>query len=70
MTCKTKELFEWENIEQIITNRISDFFWEFILMNTPTWVVENIISWEINYHNLRKNPNFVDQILPFVRKDL
>lgn len=58
MTCNTRESFMQENIENIITKKIQDFFWEFILMNTPSSVIENIISGEINYYNLRKNTNF------------
>lgn len=58
MTSWVKESFMQENIEDIITSQISNFFWEFILMNTPVWVVDNIISWEINYYNLKQNPSF------------
>ena len=58
MTCDTRQSFMQENIEEIITKKIRDFFWDFILMNTPASVIDNIVSWEINYYNLRQNPNF------------
>ena len=58
MTSCTKDTFMQENIEDIITKKINDFFWDFILMNTPSSVVKNIVSGEINYYNLRKNPSF------------
>lgn len=57
MTMETKDMFFWENIEEIITKKISDFFGEIILLNVPATVIENIISAEINYFNLRENPN-------------
>ena len=57
MTTQTKESFFSENIEEIITKKITDFFWEILLLNTPSSVVENIISAEINYINLWENPN-------------
>lgn len=58
MTSWVKESFMQENIEDIITTQINKFFWEFILMNTPVWVIDNIISGEINYYNFRQNPSF------------
>jgi hypothetical protein len=57
MTCSTKDLFFSENIEDIIIKKISDFFWEILLLNTPTSVIENIISAEVSYFNLRENPS-------------
>jgi len=36
-----------ENVEEMITNRIADFFGEILLLNTPTSVVDNIISAEV-----------------------
>lgn len=57
MTMEVKDVFFWDNIEEIITKKISDFFGEIILLNTPSTVIENIISAEINYFNLRENPN-------------
>ncbi len=55
-TLDNKDLFFWENIEDIITKKISDYFGEIILLNIPTSVIENIISAEINYFNLKENP--------------
>ena len=56
MTSKTKDIFYAENVEDIITKKVSDFFWEIMLLNTPTSVIENIISAEVWYFNLRENP--------------
>jgi len=55
MTSNVKQSFLQENIEEIISKKINDFFWDFILLNTPSSVIDNIISWEINYYNLRQN---------------
>lgn len=57
MTSDTKDVFFSENIEEIITKKISDFFGEIMLLNVPATVIENIITAEINYFNLRENPN-------------
>lgn len=57
MACKTKDLFFAENVEEIITTKVADFFGEIMLLNTPTSVVENIISAEVAYFNLRENPS-------------
>lgn len=58
MSSWVRESFMHENIEEIISNKINTFLWEFILLNTPASVIENIISAEINYYNFKKNPNF------------
>ncbi|MFK7779694.1 MAG: hypothetical protein QM490_00975 [Candidatus Gracilibacteria bacterium] len=55
MTSKTKDVFFAENIEDIITKKVADYFGEIMLLNTPGSVIENIISAEISYYNLRKN---------------
>ena len=55
--CEIEDKFE-ENIEDLITTKITDFFGEVTLINIPSQVIENIISAEINYYNMRKNPNF------------
>jgi len=55
---ETKEAFKEENIEKEISKKINSFFWEYLLINTPWSVIDNIISWEINYYNLQQNPNF------------
>ena len=57
MTSQTKDLFFAENVEDIITKKVSDFFWEIMLLNTPVWVIDNIISAEVSYFNLRENKN-------------
>lgn len=57
ITSEVKELFFSENMEDIIAKKISDFFWEIILLNIPSSVIENIITAEINYFNLKENPN-------------
>lgn len=55
MTSKTKDLFFSENVEEIITKKVSDFFGEIILLNTPVSVIENIISAEVAYFNMKEN---------------
>jgi hypothetical protein len=57
MTCRTKDRFFAENVEEMITKTVSDFFGEMLLLNTPTSVVNNIISAEVAYFNLRENPS-------------
>lgn len=57
MTYQTKDKFFSENVEEIITKKVADFFWEILLLNTPTSVVDNIISAEVSYFNLRENPS-------------
>ena len=57
MTYQTKDKFFSENVEEIITKKVADFFWEILLLNTPTSVVDNIISAEVAYFNLRENPS-------------
>jgi hypothetical protein len=57
MTSKTKDVFFAENVEDIITKKVSDYFWEIMILNTPQSVIENIISAEVSYYNLRENPN-------------
>jgi uncharacterized protein YbcI len=50
-----KNSFFNDNIEDIITKKISDFFGEILLLNIPKTVIDNMISAEINYYNLREN---------------
>ncbi len=57
MTLATKSCFIEENIEENIIKQIWDFFWDLMLLNIPTSAIENIISAEINYYNLRKTPS-------------
>jgi hypothetical protein len=56
-TCKKKNDFFADNIDEIITKKVLDFFWEIMLLNIPSSVIDNIISAEISYFNLRKNPH-------------
>ena len=56
LTRETKKDFLNDNIEDIISKKISDFFGEILILNIPKAVFNNIISAEINYYNLKKNP--------------
>lgn len=56
MTNEVKESFLKENMEKVISKQINNFFWEVLLLNMPSSIVENIISAEINYYNLKQNP--------------
>lgn len=54
---EVKEDFFNENIEEVIANRINDFFGDLMLLNAPKWTIE-LITWaEINYYNMIKNPS-------------
>lgn len=57
MDSEVKNIFIEENIEEVITKNITDFFWEILLLNIPSAVIENIISAEISYFNLKENKN-------------
>lgn len=56
LTQETKNNFFGNNVWEIITQKISDFFWEIMLLNIPASAIDNIISAEINYYHLRENP--------------
>lgn len=56
ITSKTKDVFFSENMEDIITKKVSDYFWEIMLLNTPQSVIDNIISAEVSYYSLIDNP--------------
>jgi hypothetical protein len=58
MTSSIKDDFAFDNLEDIITKKIRDFFGDFILMNTNSNIIENIISAELAYYNLKQNPNY------------
>ena len=58
MTLQMKDNFFWDNVEEIITKKIIGFFWEILLLNIPSSVIDNIVSAEISYYNLKENPNF------------
>lgn len=51
------DVFFSENVEEIIINKVSDFFGEILLLNTPDSIIENIISAEVSFYNLRENKN-------------
>ena len=44
-----------KNVEEIISTSIDSFFWEFMILNTPKIVIENIISAEVLFYNQRPN---------------
>lgn len=56
LTDETKRSFFNDNIENIITKTIYDFFGEILILNIPSSVINNIISAEINYYHLKENP--------------
>ncbi len=58
MTYSTRDKFLKENIEDIISNKIRKYFWDYILMNLSSNIINNIISAEISYYNFRQNPSF------------
>jgi len=58
IACDSKNNFANENLEDIITDKIRNFFGDYILMNTSSAVIENIVSAEIAYYNLKQNPNY------------
>ena len=57
-TLKEKTCFLNDNIENIVSDKIQDFFGELMLLNIPAKIIRNIISAEINYYNFRHNPSF------------
>jgi hypothetical protein len=57
-TLKEKTCFLNDNIEDIVSNKIQEFFGEIMLLNIPAKIIRNIISAEINYYNFRHNPSF------------
>lgn len=52
---ENKDMFLYDNIEEIINKNIQSFFWELMLINIPSNILENIISAEITYYNFRKH---------------
>lgn len=58
ITCDSKNNFANENLEDIITDKIRKYFWDFILMNVNSGVVNNLVSAEVAYYNLKQNPNY------------
>jgi len=56
MTSDLKQDFLSENIEEVISQRIVDYFGELLLLNAPAWTVKAITTSEINFYNMQKNP--------------
>lgn len=50
-----KNEFFSKNIDEIVENTINIFFGELMLLNTPQIVIENIISAEILFYNIRQS---------------
>lgn len=57
-TSDLKNDFANDNLEDFITEQIRSYFWDYILMNVSSSIIENIISAEIAYYNLKQNPNY------------
>lgn len=57
MTENLKEDFLSENQEQIITQRIQNYFGDILLLNAPNNTLEYLVNSEINFFNFQKNPN-------------
>jgi hypothetical protein len=45
----------YENFDALIKEKINDFFSEIILINFPSDFIDNIISSEINFHNMQRD---------------
>ncbi len=58
MTFESKNNFANNNLEEIISKKIRKYFWDFILMNLNYSIIENIISAEIAFYQLKQNQNF------------
>ena len=56
LTSDIKEDFLKENIEEVISSRINNYFWDLLLLNAPNWTIEWITTAEINHYNMMKNP--------------
>lgn len=56
LTSNIKQDFLNENFENVIANRINNYFGDLLLLNAPKWTIEGITSAEINYYNMMKNP--------------
>lgn len=56
-TWDDKNMFFENNIEEIISQKVVDFFGEVLLLNIPSSVIENIIAAEVNFYHMKKSPN-------------
>ena len=57
MTETGRDDFLRENQEAIIGKRIADYFGDILLLNAPKETIEYLVSSEISYYNLSKNPS-------------
>ncbi len=57
-SCEIKTRFANDNLEELITKKIRNYFWDYTLMNISSSIIKNIISAEIAYYNLKQNPNY------------
>lgn len=58
IACDSKNDFARDNLDDIITEKIRAYFWDFILMNVNSSAIDNIVSAELAYYQLKQNPNF------------
>lgn len=57
MTDNLRDSFLRENVEEMISNQITSYFSDLLLMNAPSWTVKAITTAEINFYNMKKNPS-------------
>ena len=57
MTETGRDDFLRENQEAIIGKRIQDYFGDLLLLNAPKETIEYLVSSEISFYNLSKNPS-------------
>ncbi|MDD5376995.1 MAG: hypothetical protein PHH16_02650 [Candidatus Gracilibacteria bacterium] len=57
MTETGRDDFLRENQEAIISKRIQDYFGDLLLLNAPKETIEYLVSSEISFYNLSKNPS-------------
>lgn len=57
MTTTGRDDFLRENQEAIIGKRIADYFGDLLLLNAPKETIEYLVSSEITFYNLSKNPS-------------
>lgn len=57
MTETGRDDFLRENQEAIIGKRIADYFGDLLLLNAPKETIEYLVSSEISFYNLAKNPS-------------
>lgn len=57
MTETGRDEFLRENQEAIISKRIQDYFGDLLLLNAPKETIEYLVSSEISFYNLGKNPS-------------